>query len=1083
MSLRLASISSACSAAFDANEIPVSVDLLESTKFLLDFLSEISARPELYEGPLVECAIQRYERYWLPLVAKHPGRLLPAPLDIEWVWHCHMLCPEAYNTDCKNIVGKVIDHHLIDRAKRKDLIKDSERLWRKEYTDVPFSACDAVTPWFDCEFVSALTYNLASAIYRQRTFNYQVSLPHYRDEKFLNSAILRYKKFLYLKLNNPGMFLVPCCDTDLMWHTHMLHPHFYKDDTQSYLSCLLPHDDAVSNRSPGSKLSLYEAKTRNLWRKVFNEKFSYYGAMYRGEPPNSKLNAMSREDIFKVCSKQADVLLERIRITGLPTGKSFKLKLCYNTGYQNFSRSLYVTENIATVKGNSRTFEDNRINVHFQFDTRYNDKVIVNLQQKSGRLCLGSSDVVGEGKVDLLKKIQPLTGKGITANDEVECGDSLSIGLVWSCSAPSLGPCVLRLEPGDYQSCIMPEDKESLWGPIPLPRLPAGVVSVCSVASHQLLNHTKKVVFTVRMIHSEPLLMSAVHVFYGEKMSAVAHLVVGDQLPLPEMVSDTKKCITLNPKEGQRAVLIKNYKGDWGVAVGWWEGIQRKVPGRKGSCSEGHLEVRFFHLPNNRWHYVSFDRLYSLATSKFEIGDCVVEFDSGFIEINSERGEIAENLALIFSVALIHVLCQPRPVNWAPKVDTVTPEIEPVPKLGGSEDIALLLAAGVLIATPCNHAIRNLFKKKRRYGDNGGFKHGSQKSQYEQNGGPAAILHESEVNTGWKNEWHTGSGHINVGTAETVHGVGGLLSVIKEQTDTECEDSADDKTADSGKDIDEDVTRITDRTALLMKVDDSDKGDDLMNSLNSSDLLKGIRKDSDQHEGASEEEEEESDRQSEGVFEVEGYNLDADSRTVLFGNGEDDSDEADLEIGEIDPENRPDDCNEEDDLCHNQSFDSDKIHEDFCADQNEVDEVGFENDVDNYYDEFYNIEGDDNVAIHETEVNTTGGAGKSVWDSYGDDVGNLMNDYNAGFGGFASNGYNENENSCVAGSGGFGADTSFTIENCNEGHDASSGGFSHYSSDLFETNVAFGVGADIAMCSSNVGECIEAGVGDVDSGF
>lgn len=52
----------------------------------------------------------------------------------------------------------------------------------------------------------------------------------------------------------------------------------------------------------------------------------------------------------------------------------------------------------------------------------------------------------------------------------------------------------------------------------------------------RLLNHTKKVVFTVRMIHSEPLLMSAVHVFFGEKMSAVAHLVVGDQLPLPEMV-------------------------------------------------------------------------------------------------------------------------------------------------------------------------------------------------------------------------------------------------------------------------------------------------------------------------------------------------------------------------------------------------------------------------------------------------------------------------------------------------------------------------------------------------------------------
>ena len=39
------------------------------------------------------------------------------------------------------------------------------------------------------------------------------------------------------------------------------------------------------------------------------------------------------------------------------------------------------------------------------------------------------------------------------------------------------------------------------------------------------------------MIHSEALLMSAIHVFHQDKMTAVAHLVVGDQLPLPDSVS------------------------------------------------------------------------------------------------------------------------------------------------------------------------------------------------------------------------------------------------------------------------------------------------------------------------------------------------------------------------------------------------------------------------------------------------------------------------------------------------------------------------------------------------------------------
>ena len=58
-----------------------------------------------------------------------------------------------------------------------------------------------------------------------------------------------------------------------------------------------------------------------------------------------------------------------------------------------------------------------------------------------------------------------------------------------------------------------------------------------------LLNHTKKVVFTVRIIHSLPLMMSTVHVFFKDKMAAVGHLVGADQLPLPQLVSQTSVSI------------------------------------------------------------------------------------------------------------------------------------------------------------------------------------------------------------------------------------------------------------------------------------------------------------------------------------------------------------------------------------------------------------------------------------------------------------------------------------------------------------------------------------------------------------
>ena len=63
---------------------------------------------------------------------------------------------------------------------------------------------------------------------------------------------------------------------------------------------------------------------------------------------------------------------------------------------------------------------------------------------------------------------------------------------------------------------------------------------------YRLFNHTRKLAFTVRMIHSEALLMSAIHVFHGDKMSAVAHLVVGDQLPLPCSVCRSIMILRIN---------------------------------------------------------------------------------------------------------------------------------------------------------------------------------------------------------------------------------------------------------------------------------------------------------------------------------------------------------------------------------------------------------------------------------------------------------------------------------------------------------------------------------------------------------
>lgn len=355
------------------------------------------------------------------------------------------------------------------------------------------------------------------------------------------------------------------------------------------------------------------------------------------------------------------------------------------------------------------------------------------------------------------------------------------------------------------------------------------------------------------------------------------------------------------------------------------------------------------------------------------------------MEINSQSAEIAENLALIFSVALIHVLCQPRPINWMPKLTWTKSEEEILPKLGGSEEIALLLAAGVLIATPCNHAIRNLFKnKKQTFGEGSNVRRESQRDgddQFEQSSGePSVILHEAEVSAGWGEDWNGGANNSSSGDAgDTGLVVGGMLTVIKEQADVESEDSMEEK---EGCEVADE--KVADQMASLSIVEDSHKeenaeGEKLPSlELQENDIKENTTKNEDFDEA--EEDEVESDQESEGVFEVEDYNLDADSQSGIFGNGEDDSDEVDLDEEEnngLGPVSSGDDS----------VFVSGHNHESRVLQRgfpSPVEHNGaFENDIDSYYDEFYNISGDENINGFDMSDNiTVNNSGRSVQSSH-----------------------------------------------------------------------------------------------------
>ena len=260
------------------------IDLVAAAQAEYDFLRLVDKHPALYCTPVLQNALYRYETYWLPLSRDHPTDYLPAPLDVEWIWHCHILNPYAYRKDCQTIVSKVVDHKPY--MLRQNSINKSRDCWQRKYPNVPFDVNlnEANPAPIMIDYQRRSSYDIVNAAQRQRVFNYNSSLPHFRDIKFLKKALKRYKIMLSIKRDNSNAFVVPCYDNDLIWHTHQQHAVTYKNDTSNILGSMLDHDDSTSDRSPGSELEKGSNETRKLWRKA-GLKFGVPGAMYRGEPP------------------------------------------------------------------------------------------------------------------------------------------------------------------------------------------------------------------------------------------------------------------------------------------------------------------------------------------------------------------------------------------------------------------------------------------------------------------------------------------------------------------------------------------------------------------------------------------------------------------------------------------------------------------------------------------------------------------------------------------------------------------------------------------------------------------------------
>ena len=481
--------------SFDPESFTFGVDLITQAINQIEFLGQLNKIPGLKLPHIIVRSVYRYEKFWLPLAAAYPQECLSAPLDIEWVWHCHMLSPRAYATDCQNIVNTVVNHTLKDKKDFQISQTKSRDIWYKLYgkEKEPFTL-DFNAPYDDHDmnnFISKISYNIVEAASRQKEFYYQVSLPHYKDTKFLDGGLIRYKKFLYLKQQLPDEFIVPCYDIDLLWHTHQLNPRIYKQDMMKYIGNLFNHDDNVGGRSKGSKLYNADLNTRKHWKTIFAERFSLYGAMYRGPHSDSSFYQLCENDIESFitwktnfrpvemslqCSKGRLLSKFKLNLHG-SDGTKRNYRKCKLICFKRPSRSVQCQSEILWSR------KELVKNGAFVFDTRHYSHITFDLQESFGIACCADYESIGEFSYVVKPEIENSKGAGrfdITAPLSTDV--TLAMGGTYT---PTKGPALLYLDEGKFKSASVTDFFDRGSAPVASANIPPGGGSHCKVATHR----------------------------------------------------------------------------------------------------------------------------------------------------------------------------------------------------------------------------------------------------------------------------------------------------------------------------------------------------------------------------------------------------------------------------------------------------------------------------------------------------------------------------------------------------------------------------------------------------------------------
>lgn len=93
-------------------------------------------------------------------------------------------------------------------------------------------------------------------------------------ERLADYSELRYRRFLCMRVINPGLALVPTSDIDAFWHQHILFTRDYADDCRRVLGGFLHHSPPSGTDDEQKHLQQGFAATATFYAEIFGDDYA-----------------------------------------------------------------------------------------------------------------------------------------------------------------------------------------------------------------------------------------------------------------------------------------------------------------------------------------------------------------------------------------------------------------------------------------------------------------------------------------------------------------------------------------------------------------------------------------------------------------------------------------------------------------------------------------------------------------------------------------------------------------------------------------------------------------------------------------